>query len=62
LDLQPIGRTGNPPLYDGWRPFFAELSDDGRRDQDVTVKKRQDVAVFDENQISERTGVGDDDH
>ena len=62
LDLQPIRRTGNPLLHNGWCPFFAELSDDDRGHQDATVKGRQDVAVFDENQISERTGVGDADH
>ena len=38
LDLQPIGEMSNPLLRNGWRPFFAEFSDDSRRDQDTAVE------------------------
>jgi hypothetical protein len=62
LDVQPIRRTGNPLFHNGRRTFLAEFTDDCGRDQDSAVEIGQDVAVLDENQISERTGVSDDDH
>src|SRR5687768_14301954 len=41
---------------------LAEFGDDSRRHDDTSVENGQDVAVLDQNQISDRTGVSGDDH
>jgi hypothetical protein len=57
LNLNSIRRPGNPLLHDRWRPFSTELGDGGRWNDDTSVENREDVAVLDENQVPERTGV-----
>lgn len=62
LNVNPLRQAGNPPLYYDGCLFPAEFSDNSRRDEHTTVESGKDVAMFDKDQIPQRTGVSDDDH
>jgi hypothetical protein len=62
LNPQPVRSMGDPLLHNRRRKFFAEFGDHGRRGEHATVERGQNVSMFDKDQISERTGVGDNDH
>lgn len=62
LDPYPVRPVGDPLLHDFRRVFLAEFAADGGRDEYATVECLQDVSVFNENQIPERSRISNDDH
>lgn len=62
LYLQPVW-PAEQPAPDRFRRLFAgEFSEDGRWDDDTPVEQRQDVGVFDQDEILKGTRVGEDNH
>ena len=61
-DFQPR-RTSSQPTTNQWRGLLSiKLARNRWRDQDVALEGGQNVRVFDQDQGTKGTGVGNDDH
>ena len=62
VDFQPR-RSSSQPSANQWRGSLSiKLARNRWRDQNAAIKGGQDVRVFDQNQVTKGTGIGNDDH
>jgi len=62
MDQEPVGRRCGPRLNNIRRPRRRQLFMNRPRDYDLTKKKGQERGFVDQDQITNRRSVANDDH
>jgi hypothetical protein len=60
--LQPVWATRNPLFDCGGCSVHLQFAENGLRDDHTSVQFSQNVSVVQEDEIMQRSGIGDDDH